>query len=107
MRSRRSIGCSVLTAPARRKLSTDTIECMATLRLFAQAREAAGVGTTECNGHSVQEILDVAVARFGPGFAAVLAMSKVWVNGEEVPLSTSVSDKDEVAVLPPVSGGMQ
>lgn len=80
---------------------------MATLRLFAQAREAAGVGTTECAGTSVQQILDNAVARFGPGFAAVLQMSKVWVNGEEVPLSSAVSDKDEVAVLPPVSGGMQ
>ncbi len=80
---------------------------MATLRLFAQAREAAGVGTTVCDGHSVHEVLDNAVTRFGPGFAAVLEMSKVWVNGEEVPLSTVVTDKDEVAVLPPVSGGMQ
>jgi len=33
-------------------------------------------------------------------------MSKVWVNGEEVPLSHPVGDNDEVAVLPPVSGGM-
>jgi molybdopterin converting factor small subunit len=27
------------------------------------------------------------------------------VNGEEVPRDHPVSDKDEVAVLPPVSGG--
>ncbi len=80
---------------------------MATLRLFAQAREAAGVGTTTCEGGTVQEILDAAVERFGPAFASVLAMSKVWVNGDEVPRSSVVSDKDEVAVLPPVSGGMQ
>jgi len=80
---------------------------MATLRLFAQAREAAGVGATSFEGLTVQDVLDAAVVRFGPGFAAVLAMSKVWVNGEEVPHSSAVSDKDEVAVLPPVSGGMQ
>ena len=36
----------------------------------------------------------------------VLATSKVWVNGEEVPRGASVGDNDEVAVLPPVSGGM-
>jgi molybdopterin converting factor small subunit len=29
------------------------------------------------------------------------------VNGEAVPTSTPVSDKDEVAVLPPVSGGFE
>lgn len=79
---------------------------MATLRLFAQAREAAGTGSTECNGSTVREVLDAAVVRFGPEFARVVAMSKVWVNGDEVPDSCPVTDKDEVAVLPPVSGGM-
>ncbi len=34
------------------------------------------------------------------------ALRKVWVNGEEVPRDHLVSDKDEVAVLPPVSGGI-
>jgi molybdopterin converting factor small subunit len=33
-------------------------------------------------------------------------MSKVWLNGEEVSREHSVTDKDEVAVLPPVSGGI-
>jgi molybdopterin synthase sulfur carrier subunit len=50
-------------------------------------------------------VLAAAAARFGAGFADVLATSKVWVNGEEVPRDHPVSDKDEVAVLPPVSGG--
>lgn len=57
-------------------------------------------------GSTVQEVLDAAVERFGGTFAAVLTTSKVWVNGDEVPAHTAVSDKDEVAVLPPVSGGM-
>ena len=38
-------------------------------------------------------------------FAAVLATCRVWVNGEEVDPATVLSERDEVAVLPPVSGG--
>ena len=79
---------------------------MPTLRLFAAAREAAGTGSTDAAGATVEEVLAGAVARFGQRFADVLATSKVWVNGEEVPRTHAVSDKDEVAVLPPVSGGM-
>lgn len=79
---------------------------MAVLRLFAQAREAAGTSSTECAGSTVHEVLENATSQFGAEFAAVLSLSKVWVNGEEVPLSCAVGDKDEVAVLPPVSGGM-
>lgn len=79
---------------------------MATLRLFAAAREAAGTGSVALHGDTVAAVLDAAVARFGERFAAVLAASKVWVNGEEVPLAHPVGNNDEVAVLPPVSGGL-
>lgn len=79
---------------------------MALLRLFAQAREAAGVSSVHCDGTTVDEVLRNAKSLFGQSFADVVEMSKVWVNGEEVPTSHVVSDKDEVAVLPPVSGGM-
>lgn len=79
---------------------------MARLRLFAQAREAAGTSSADVLGSTVEEVLAAAVAQFGSGFADVLEMSKVWVNGEEVPMSHPVGDNDEVAVLPPVSGGM-
>lgn len=77
------------------------------MRLFAAAREAAGVSKEAVRGSTVAEVLDAAVALWGEGFAAVLATSKVWVNGEEVPLDHRVSDEDEVAVLPPVSGGAE
>ena len=79
---------------------------MAILRLFAQAREAAGAGTANFSGSTVDEIIKAAISQYGDTFAAVVKMSKVWVNGEEVPRSHAVTDKDEVAVLPPVSGGM-
>lgn len=79
---------------------------MAILRLFAQAREAAGTGSATFDGSTVDEVIHAAIAEYGDIFAAVVQMSKVWVNGEEVPHSHAVTDKDEVAVLPPVSGGM-
>jgi molybdopterin synthase sulfur carrier subunit len=78
---------------------------MARVRLFAAAREAAGTGRAEFDGATVADVLAAATAAFGPQFARVLEVCKVWVNGDEVDLSTTVGAGDEVAVLPPVSGG--
>jgi molybdopterin converting factor small subunit len=78
---------------------------MATLRLFASAREAAGTGRAEFAASTVGEILGAASAAFGAGFTQVLATCKVWVNGEAADADTVIADHDEVAVLPPVSGG--
>lgn len=78
---------------------------MAVLRLFAQAREAAGVSSAVVDGADVDAVLAAAVRQFGPAFEAVLSTSRVWVNGEPVEGPTAVSATDEVAVLPPVSGG--
>ena len=73
---------------------------------FASAREAAGMSSAEVAGATVGEVIQNTVARFGSTLGVVVANSKVWLNGEEVTLSHPVGDKDEVAVLPPVSGGM-
>lgn len=78
---------------------------MAVLRLFAGAREAAGVTTDEIAASTVEEVLDEARRRYGERFAAVLAASKVWVNGEPAGPGMPVIATDVVAVLPPVSGG--
>lgn len=78
---------------------------MARLRLFGPAREAAGVARTELPGHSVAEILGAAENRYGADFAKVVAISRVWVNGESASPEAPVADQDEVAVVPPVSGG--
>jgi sulfur-carrier protein len=78
---------------------------VATLRLFAAAREAAGTGRDVVPGATVGEVLDAAIDRYGNGFAAVLPTCKVWRNGDEAARSDPVTDGDEVAVLPPVSGG--
>jgi molybdopterin synthase sulfur carrier subunit len=76
-----------------------------TLRLFAQARESAGTKTLDLPGATVGDVLDEASHRFGATFADVLAGSKVWLNGAPAELSQPVEPGDEVAVLPPVSGG--
>jgi molybdopterin converting factor small subunit len=78
---------------------------MAVLRLFAAAREAAGTGRAELTGATVSEILDGARARFGDDFARVLGTSRIWVNGQPADGDDRVAETDEVAVLPPVSGG--
>jgi molybdopterin synthase sulfur carrier subunit len=56
-------------------------------------------------GSTVAEVLDAAQARYGEWFAAVLAGSRVWLNGEVAAADDRVRPEDEVAVLPPVSGG--
>ncbi len=77
------------------------------LRLFASAREAARCSTDTVSAGSLGEALDIARARYGDEFAAVLATARVWINGDEPPIgdATVLADDDEVAVLPPVSGG--
>ena len=78
---------------------------MARLRLFASAREAAGAGSAEHDGATVGEVLDAAVAAYGSTFAGVLETCNVWLNGDPAQRCHAVIATDEVAVLPPVSGG--
>jgi len=75
------------------------------LLLFASAREAAGTGGADFEADTLGELLEAATAAYGAGFAAVLARSKVWLNGDEAKPEATLSAGDEVAVLPPVSGG--
>jgi molybdopterin converting factor small subunit len=49
--------------------------------------------------------LDAARVSFGDDFGAVLATCRIWVNGEQADGATAVGEYDEVAILPPVSGG--
>lgn len=78
---------------------------MPTIRLFAAAREAAGRASDELPGVSVAEVLATACERYGSDFETVLKSSRVWVNGSPAALEDAVGPDDEVAVLPPVSGG--
>lgn len=66
---------------------------------------AAGTARSDIDGPSVGAVLAEAVRRYGEDFAAVLAGSRVWVNGEPADVDRTLGEGDEVAVLPPVSGG--
>jgi molybdopterin synthase sulfur carrier subunit len=73
--------------------------------MFASARAASGLSRDDVPGGTVAEVLDAARRRYGAAFVDVLDNCKVWVNGEPAEPSTSVTASDEIAVLPPVSGG--
>jgi molybdopterin synthase catalytic subunit/molybdopterin synthase sulfur carrier subunit len=75
------------------------------VRLFAGIREAAGTGRADIDGATVGAVLEAACQRYGEGFATVLAHCRVWVNGEPAGNDQPLSERDEVALLPPVSGG--
>lgn len=78
---------------------------MPTLRLFASAAEAAGTRHDDVPGATVGDVLQAAESRYGPSYAAVAARCQVWLNGEPAGPDQPVTAGDEVAVLPPVSGG--
>ena len=90
------------TAPGAR-----TLDAVAIVRMFASAREAAGTGRDDdVPGRTVAEVLGAGPrSATATRFVEVLATCRIWVNGDAAEPSTSVGPSDEVAVLPPVSGG--
>lgn len=75
------------------------------VRLFAALRELAGASRLEADGRSVGEVVDAVAAGRGERFAAIVAVSSFVVNGERSAREAVIADGDEVAILPPVSGG--
>ena len=78
-----------------------------TVRVFARLREI--VGASELvhdvdDGATVREVWPGLVAAF-PALAPYGASLSAARNLEYVPLGTRVADGDEIAFLPPVSGG--
>ena len=78
---------------------------MAVLRLFASIRVAAGTGTVNLEGSTVGEIITAATQRFGNDFAVQVPNCQLWLNGHATQHDAPVTATDEVALLPPVSGG--
>jgi molybdopterin converting factor subunit 1 len=78
-----------------------------TIRLFARLREMAGapeIRRTLPDGSSVRTAWDSLVGEF-PGFDDYSRAVSCAVNEEYVRMTTLLSDGDDVAFLPPVSGG--
>lgn len=78
---------------------------MARVRLFANLRELAGASSVEVSASTVQGVLDETIERYGDSFRAGLQHARIWVNGDPAEPSDAVASDDEVALLPPVSGG--
>jgi MoaD family protein len=79
-----------------------------TVLFFATARLATGTSRTSFEaapGTTVAELAEALVARYGNGLADVMASCALWVNGEPTDPGYVLATGDEVAVLPPVSGG--
>ncbi|OFW05602.1 MAG: molybdopterin converting factor subunit 1 [Acidobacteria bacterium RIFCSPLOWO2_02_FULL_67_36] len=80
---------------------------LVTIHLFARLREIAGAGDLRRElpaGATARSAWD-ALATEHPDLAAYGQAVSVAVNEEYAPLSTPLQDGDEVAFLPPVSGG--
>ena len=109
--ARRSIASASRRSRPRARTSTRRTRWWSRLRLFAAAREAAGPGTDTFDRtprrRSVTLLARGRASATARDFVAVLATARVWVNGDEpaAGAATVLREGDEVAVLPPVSGG--
>ena len=75
------------------------------VRLFAALREFAGAPNVEAEGATVGEVIDALAARYGERFERVARAGSAVVDGERAEPSRSLAGGEEVALLPPVSGG--
>lgn len=87
------------------------------VRLFAELREKAGVNYLELDvkeGCSVKEVIDRLSSLLPEVFKDVLCEEgrglrhgyRVFINARQASLSDEVLPDSEVAVLPPVGGGL-
>ena len=78
---------------------------MVKVRLFAALREIDESSQVEAEGATAGEVADALSERFGERFGQIAAVGSLVVTGERATRSTPVAAGDEVALLPPVSGG--
>ena len=78
-----------------------------TIRLFARLRDHAGNGalTREVPAGATVDTVWRALAQEFPAMAPARASLAAAVNAEYATFATPVTEGDEIAFLPPVSGG--
>lgn len=78
------------------------------VRLFAALREIAGSSWVDADvpdPADAADVLDALAAEYGDEFRRIARSGTVVVNGEPVDWDRSLTPGDEIALLPPVSGG--
>ena len=75
------------------------------MRLFAALREIAGERELDVDGSTVAELVAALTDKFGERFGALVSSGSVVVNGERASFDQALSGDEDVALLPPVSGG--
>jgi MoaD family protein len=75
------------------------------VRLFAALRDLAGQSLVEAEGATVAEVVNALSARYGERFERVARAGSAVVDGERAEPSTPLAGGQEVALLPPMSGG--
>jgi MoaD family protein len=75
------------------------------VRLFAALRELAGTSELDVDAPDVAALCRELSSRYGEAFARILGVGAVMVDGEKAGPDRALEPGDEVALLPPVSGG--
>ena len=75
------------------------------VRLFAALRELAGSSELDADAPDVGTLLADLSERFGPRFDRIMEVGTVIIDGEPAGRERTLGPDDEVALLPPVSGG--
>jgi len=78
-----------------------------TVRLFARLRDLVGTGELAreaAAGATVRSVWDALVADY-PAIAPYAESMSCAVNADYARMTTAVDEGDEIAFLPPVSGG--
>ncbi|MDA9098178.1 MoaD/ThiS family protein [bacterium] len=76
-----------------------------TVLYFARAREATGGLVEEAFDAADTDSLRAALIDRHPGLQTVLQSAVLAVNQEYATENLALTDRDEVAVIPPISGG--
>ncbi len=86
------------------------------VKMYATVRDLSGMGEVQVDASNLAELLEVLVSLTEPGLRRLLSTGAprpdvlvVLLNGMNVtpidPSSVELSEGDEVAIFPPVSGG--